>query len=61
MIVGLGDYIGGELNIEGEQLDIHYKPVEFDGWNKMHWTMPFIGDRYSLVWFSPAEKNEILL
>lgn len=58
LIVGLGDYIGGELNIEGAVKDIRYSPVEFDGWNQMHWTMPFVGNRFSLVWFSPAEKDE---
>ena len=45
MIVGLGDYSGGELVVEGELHDIRYKPLEFDGWNKIHWTLPFAGPR----------------
>lgn len=53
LIVGLGDYIGGELVVEGKQHDIRYKPLEFDGWKQRHWTMPFVGERYSLVWFTP--------
>ena len=53
LIVGLGTYAGGELVVEGEKKDIRYKPVEFDGWNQRHWTMPFTGERYSLVWFTP--------
>lgn len=46
--------LGGELVIEDEAVDIRYKPVEFDGWSKRHSTLPFYGERYTLVWFSPA-------
>lgn len=53
LIVGLGDYVGGELVCEGAVHDIRYKPLEFDGWNERHWTLPFAGERYSLVWFTP--------
>mmetsp|Transcript_46876 Transcript_46876/g.52927 ORF Transcript_46876/g.52927 Transcript_46876/m.52927 type:complete len:923 (-) Transcript_46876:83-2851(-) len=53
LIVGLGTYSGGELIVEGEQHDIRYKGIEFDGWKQRHWTMPFKGERYSLVWFTP--------
>ena len=54
MIVGLGDYSGGELVVEGELHDIRYKPLEFDGWQRKHWTAPFTGERYSLVWYTPC-------
>ena len=53
LIVGLGTYSGGELVVEGEQKDIRYKPIEFNGWKQRHWTMPFLGERFSLVWFTP--------
>merc|ERR1719329_1443447 len=53
LIVGLGEYTGGELVVEGEVLDILYKPREFNGWTQRHWTLPFTGDRFSLVWFTP--------
>ena len=53
LIVGLGNYSGGELVIEGEEKDIQYRPLEFDGWTQRHWTRPFQGERYSLVWFTP--------
>ena len=53
MIVGLGDYNGGELLIEGETAEIGYTPTEFDGWKCRHWTAPYNGERYSLVWFTP--------
>ena len=53
LIVGLGTFVGGELVVEGELKDIRYKAVEFNGWKQRHWTMPFLGERYSLVWFTP--------
>lgn len=53
LIVGLGDYVGGGLMVEGKQHDIRYKPVEFNGWKQRHWTLPFVGERFSLVWFTP--------
>ena len=53
LIVGLGTYVGGELVVEGEKKDIRYKALEFNGWTQRHWTMPFEGERYSLVWFTP--------
>ena len=53
LIMGLGDYTGGELVVEGVPHDIRYKPLEFDGWSERHWTLPFFGSRYSLVWFTP--------
>ena len=53
MIVGLGDYTGGELVVEGEPNNIRYRPMEFDGWKQRHWTTPFEGERFSIVFFTP--------
>ncbi|KAL7509272.1 hypothetical protein ACHAXN_006317 [Cyclotella atomus] len=53
LIVGLGNYSGGELMVEGVKKDIRYQPIEFDGWKERHWTLPFNGERFSLVWFTP--------
>jgi len=53
LIVGLGNYIGGDLVVEGVQKDIRYKAIEFNGWTQRHWTIPFQGERFSLVWFTP--------
>jgi hypothetical protein len=53
LIVGFGTYSGGELMVEGEKHDIRYRAIEFNGWTERHWTMPFSGERYSLVWFTP--------
>ena len=49
IIFGLGNYTGGEVNVEGEKIDIHYKIVEFDGKRKLHWTEFFIPDRFSII------------
>jgi len=53
MIVGLGDYAGGELGVEGIFHGIRYCPMEFDGWKLRHWTSAYEGERFSLVWFTP--------
>ena len=45
-----GDYTGGAICVEGTASDIRYVPLEFDGWRQLHWTRPFRGERYSLVW-----------
>lgn len=55
LIVGLGDYTGGGLVVEGKEYDIRYHPMEFNGWTQRHWTLPFEGERFSLVWFTPKE------
>ena len=51
LLVAFGDYIGGESVVEGVAYDIDLKPVIFDGSKLLHWTMPFIGTRYSLVFY----------
>jgi hypothetical protein len=56
MIVGLGDYLQGEIGVEGTYHGIRYKPLEFDGWKLRHWTKVYHGERFSLVWFTPAYK-----
>lgn len=61
MIVGLGDYIGGDLAVEGDNFDIRYHPLEFNGWKLRHWTNPFAGERFSLVWFTPEQKGSNLI
>lgn len=60
MIVGLGDYEEGEIFVEGTAYDIRYQPLEFDGWKLRHWTSPFRGERFSLVWFTPEKHGELV-
>jgi hypothetical protein len=50
LMVGLGEYSGGELALEGVLYDIRYTPLAFDGPTQRHWTTPFVGERYTIVW-----------
>ena len=56
IIIGLGDYIGGELCVEKPddiyEINIRKKFFIFDGSKYTHWTNDFINDRYSLIFFN---------
>jgi hypothetical protein len=59
LLMGLGDYTGGESGVCGltsegidELYDIRYKPIIFDGSKYEHWVEPYTGDRYSIVLFN---------
>ena len=53
-----GDYTGGETCVDYDGEIIKYeprdKPVMFNGSKYTHWVEPFVGTRYSLVFFSNA-------
>jgi len=49
--VGFGNYPGGNLNVDGESIDIKYKPYTFNGKEKVHFTEDFIGSRWTAVFF----------
>lgn len=55
MIIGLGNYLGGNLVIEGKSYDIKNKMFYFNG-KLGHWVEPFTGDRYSLIFFTHTFK-----
>jgi len=61
MIIGLGDYTGGNLIIEKENeilsVDIHNKPYKFDGGKYTHFTENYIGNRMSIVFYNIAKKR----
>lgn len=50
-IVGFGDYSGGALNIHDTPYDIRHRAYVFRGSEQLHWTEPWEGQRYSLVFF----------
>ena len=52
LIVAMGSYSGGEVVVEGQAWDVRYAPLLHDGVTQKHWTAPFEGERYSLVWSS---------
>jgi hypothetical protein len=49
IIFGLGDYEGGELNIEGTKVNIKHRLVEFDGKRNEHWNEYFTGNIYKII------------
>lgn len=52
LVIGLGDYSGGELVVDGlGTFDIFETPVIFDGSKHKHWVNDFQGTRYSIVLF----------
>lgn len=60
MIIGLGDYVGGELCIDGKEIDIHYKPYYFNGYLHEHYNKPFTGNRWSLMFYSLRKSWDII-
>ena len=52
MIIGLGDYEGGELVVEKCEFNIKKKPLIFNGGSCLHWVNEFIGDRYTIVYYN---------
>lgn len=51
IIIALGDFSGGELNVENEKYDIKMRPLKFNGSKLKHWTEEFTGDRYSFIYY----------
>ena len=57
LTVGLGDFRGGELVVEGDVLPIRYSPQRFDGWSRLSWTRDFEGERFALQFFTSARES----
>ena len=52
MLVSIGDYVGGEIVIEGKEYDARENPLVFNGAELEHYNKPIIsGTKYSLVFF----------
>tara|TARA_R110001606_G_scaffold32321_6_gene97987 strand:+ start:266 stop:805 length:540 start_codon:yes stop_codon:yes gene_type:complete len=64
-IIGLGDYTGGELRVYNkkndsyEDIDIRNKWYCFNGSKKYHETLPFTGERYSLVYYKLFNDGDV--
>ena len=57
IIVSMGDHEGGELFIDegdgkNQVFTIRKYSLEFDGKKYLHWTAPFVGTRYSLIFYN---------
>ena len=62
IIVGIGDYTGGELVIQDDkekeiEVNINLAPCMFNGSKYIHYTKDWTGDRYSLVFFNNFKKK----
>ena len=55
LLIGLGDYEGGELNLHNDastiikRVDIKYNPIIFANKTINHSVQPWTGDRYSII------------
>lgn len=52
ILVSFGEYVGGEIFIEGVKYSAYHTPIEFDGCKMEHWNDPIEGNKYSLIFFS---------
>ena len=52
IILTLGDFEGGKLIVEGCPIDIHWKPLIFNGSVCEHATEDFTGCRYSIIYYN---------
>ena len=65
VIVGFGDYTGGNLRVYGKQseeytaMDIHDRPLMFNGALLEHETEPFEGTRYTIIFYKHNSGMEI--
>jgi hypothetical protein len=55
-IIGFGTYAGGELVIEDAPYHVHQRGLLFNGSERLHWTRPWVGDRYTLVFHTLEPK-----
>jgi len=62
VIIGIGDFTGGEIRVwnadgkDPQDKDLHDKPVMFNGGLLAHETQPFKGDRYTIIYYKQKRK-----
>jgi hypothetical protein len=54
--IGLGNYTGGKLVVEGTPHVLRNRFVKFDG-RKLHYVTPFTGERYTLIYFTIQRRR----
>ena len=65
VIVGFGDYEGGDVLVyepngkNPKQKDVKDKPLLFNGSIYPHKTTPFKGDRYTLIFFRQGDNEKV--
>tara|TARA_Y100001938_G_C7999538_1_gene383929 strand:+ start:414 stop:947 length:534 start_codon:yes stop_codon:yes gene_type:complete len=65
IIVGVGDYTGGDLCVLDEESktiyvnDLKYNFLEFNGGKHLHWNTPILsGTKYTIIWFNNQICNK---
>jgi hypothetical protein len=67
IIVSLGNFRGGEIGVAVQpkaaaglpmKFQINRRPLLFNGSKLVHWTEPFEGERYSIVFFNMKQKKK---
>ena len=58
IILSLGKFTGGKLNVEGKLYDIYRNPLRFNGALNTHSTEKFEGTRYSIVLYNIKAKSK---
>lgn len=52
LIIGLGDYEGGNLFLDGVKHSIKDNPIIFEGWKQEHWNDEITsGTKYSMIYY----------
>ena len=57
IIVGLGDYNNGNLQVEDWMYHIRHRPIKFNGSKLYHSTRDFTGDRWSMIFFRKNKEQ----
>jgi len=64
VIVGIGDYTGGELRVWGprngadhEDVDLKDRPTFFNGALRFHETQPFEGERWTIIYYKQKHQG----
>jgi hypothetical protein len=55
-IIGFGTYAGGALCVEDVDYNINLTGLLFNGSERLHWTKPWTGERYTLVYHTLEPK-----
>tara|TARA_R110000782_G_scaffold266982_1_gene361926 strand:- start:1638 stop:2189 length:552 start_codon:yes stop_codon:yes gene_type:complete len=51
MTLSLGEFSGGELNVDGINFQTKHSPIIFNAGEQLHYNLPIIGERYSVTYF----------
>jgi hypothetical protein len=64
-IIGIGDFTGGKIKVWDKddkhpvEMDLHDKPVGFNGGLLFHQTTPFKGNRYTIIYYKQMWEGDI--